>query len=86
MYALKDGQYRKVERIQDIVRNKGGNPDRRRVYWCPICDFSTDSRQLHQGCGGCGATFTEYLPEPEPVPDPEPVAQQVRRRGKTRKA
>ena len=79
MYALKDGQYRKVERTRDIVQSKGGNPERYKVLWCPICDFSTDSRQLHQGCGGCGATFTEYLPEPEPV------AQPVQHAAKTRK-
>ena len=79
MYALKDGQYRKVEHTQDIVQNKGGNSDRRRVYWCSFCDCSTDSSQLHGGCGGCGAAYVEYLPEPESVAQPVP------RKAKTRK-
>ena len=78
MYVInQDGETKKIERIQDIVQNKGGNPERYKVLWCPICDYSTDSRQLQGGCGGCGATFTEYLPEPKPA------AQPVRQAAKT---
>ena len=81
MYVInQDGETKKVERIQDMSQNKGGNPERYKVLWCPICDFSTDSRQLHQGCGGCGAAFVEYMLESEPPDQP------VRRAAKTLEA
>ncbi len=83
MYVINQaGEPTKVERIQDMSQNKGGNPERFKVLWCPACDFSTDSRQLDQGCKGCGATFTEYLPEPEPAAQPVRPANIPKARGK----
>ena len=71
MYAVKDGETRRVGHIQDMAQSKGGNPERFRLLWCPFDDYSNDSRQLDRGCGGCGAEFVEYIPGEEPEPEPE---------------